>query len=106
MKNTQVTPDCYHESGSCCNSDLTLPYQQDTLRNMNMQTCPYCKEKIYSNALVCRYCKRDLPDMATVQRGGESNWLPALLASALIVTGSAFLAYGFFKERQNWVDRE
>ncbi|MEW6520383.1 MAG: hypothetical protein AB1461_13310 [Thermodesulfobacteriota bacterium] len=72
---------------------------------MNMQNCPYCKEKIYSNALVCRYCKRDLPDMATLP-SGSNNWIPALLASALIVTGTAFLAYEFFKERQNWVDRE
>jgi len=105
MKNFQATTDCYHESGCSCNSDLTLPYQQDTLQNMNMQTCPYCKEKIYSNALVCRYCKRDLPDMAMLQ-SGSNNWVPALLASALIVTGTAFLAYEFFKERQNWVERD
>lgn len=72
---------------------------------MNMQTCPYCKEKIYSNALVCRYCKRDLPNMATAQRE-SSNWILALLASALIVTSAAFVAYEFLKERRNWVDRE
>lgn len=106
MKDYQATPDCYHELCSCGNSDLTLPYQQDTLQNMNMQTCPYCKEKIYSNALVCRYCKRDLPDMATMAQSGSNNWIPALLASALIVTGTAFLAYEFFKERQNWVERD
>ena len=76
MKNSQMTTDCYDDSGSCGNSDLTLPYQQDTLKNMNMQTCPYCKEKIYSNALVCRYCKRDLPDMQMLQ-SGSSNWVPA-----------------------------
>ncbi|MBU4260399.1 MAG: LPXTG cell wall anchor domain-containing protein [Proteobacteria bacterium] len=105
MKNSQATPDCYHELESCGNSDLTIYNQQDMLKNMNMQTCPYCKEKIYSNALVCRYCKRDLPDM-TLPQTGSSNWIPALLASALIVTGTAFFAYEFFKERQNWVDRE
>jgi ribosomal protein L32 len=105
MKNFHLTPDCYHDSGCSCNSDLTLPYQHDTLKNMNMQTCPYCKEKIYSNALVCRYCKRDLADMAEEQMG-SAGWIPALLVSALIVTSTAFFAYGFFKERQNWVDRE
>lgn len=105
MKKFQTNTAGIHESEVYCNSDLTLPYQQDTLRNMNMQTCPYCKEKIYSNALVCRYCKRDLPDMATIE-GRSNNWIPALIASALIVTGTAFFAYGFFKERQDWLDRE
>jgi hypothetical protein len=71
---------------------------------MNMQTCPYCKEKIYSNALVCRYCKRDLPDMHAA-RPHAASWVPALLATAVIFTGAAVLAYEFFKERRNWVDR-
>ena len=35
--NFQAIPDCYDDSGNCSNSDLTLPYQQDTLKNMNMQ---------------------------------------------------------------------
>jgi len=105
MKNFLATPGCHDDSGSCGNTNLTLHNQQDMLKNMNMQTCPYCKEKIYSNALVCRYCKRDLPDM-TMAQTGSNNWIPALLASALIVTGAAFFAYEFFKERQNWVDRE
>ena len=105
MEKFQTTMNEYCESDRCDKSDLTLPYQQDTLKNMNMKTCPYCKEKIYSNALVCRYCKRDLPDLEPM-RSGSANWIPALIASALIVTGTAFFAYGFFKERRDWLDRE
>jgi hypothetical protein len=71
---------------------------------MNMQTCPYCKEKIYSNALVCRYCKRDLPDPSAPPIR-SLNWIPAVLATAIILTGSAIVTYEFLKERQNWVDR-
>lgn len=34
------------------------------------------------------------------------NWVPAVLATAIIVSGSAFIAYEFLKERRNWVDRD
>jgi uncharacterized paraquat-inducible protein A len=87
-----------------CITNLTLPARHAKYKLMNMQTCPYCKEKIYSNALVCRYCKRELPD-PTRPRMRSMNWVPAVLATAIIVSGSAFIAYEFLKERRNWVDR-
>ena len=88
-----------------CITNLTLPARHAKYKLMNMQTCPYCKEKIYSNALVCRYCKRELPD-PTRPRMRSMHWVPAMLATAIIVSGSAFIAYEFLKERRNWVDRD
>lgn len=75
---------------------------------MTTKICPYCKETIYSNALVCRYCKRDLPEYADerVKVQTSSNWIPALLTSAFIVTGTALVVYEFLKERRNWQDKE
>lgn len=71
---------------------------------MNMQTCPYCKEKIYSNALVCRYCKRDLPANENLPKRNH-NWIPTLLATAFLVTGLAFLTHEYLKERQTWLEK-
>lgn len=72
---------------------------------MNMQICPYCKEKIYSNAIVCRYCKRDLPsEQASSSR--SCAWLTTLIASALIVGGTALAVSGFLRERKNWTEQK
>lgn len=36
----------------------TLEYQQ---RDLGMKKCPFCAEMIKQDAVVCRYCSRDLP---------------------------------------------
>ncbi len=68
---------------------------------MSMQICPFCREKIQRQALVCRYCRRDLPSVSKPAKK-SSGLLGTLTAVAIIVTGSAILAAEFFKERRRW----
>ncbi|HIJ91005.1 MAG: hypothetical protein OEV89_09905 [Desulfobulbaceae bacterium] len=70
---------------------------------MRTRTCPFCKEDIHTQALVCRYCRRDLPPMA--QQGGKTShgWLAAIVAAGIIASGAAFLAAEFLRERKNWL---
>lgn len=70
---------------------------------MSMHACPFCKEKIYPAAIVCRYCRRDLPESKS-PRGGSGIWIAAITASAVIISGAALLAMEYFRERRNWLE--
>ena len=71
---------------------------------MKTKICPFCKEKINFDAIVCRYCRRDLPDEETSSRGSSLGWFTALVTTAVIVSASALLVVDFLKERQRWLD--
>ncbi|MDA3832461.1 MAG: hypothetical protein PF495_03605 [Spirochaetales bacterium] len=49
------------------------------------QRCPYCQEAIYANAIVCRYCRRDLPPSIPPLRPTEPSWIPLLIGAALVI---------------------
>lgn len=71
---------------------------------MRTRICPFCKEDIHSQALVCRYCARDLPPPVRENRKHSSHaWLAAITAAGIIVSGAAFLASEFLRERKNWL---
>jgi hypothetical protein len=50
------------------------------------QRCPYCQESIYANAIVCRYCRRDLPpNIPPSLRPSEPSWIPLLIGAAMVI---------------------
>ncbi len=71
--------------------------------DMRTRICPFCKEDIHSQALVCRYCRRDLPPMEQPRRNHSHAWLAVITAAGIIVSGAAFLAAEFLRERKNWL---
>ncbi|HIJ78575.1 MAG: hypothetical protein OEY01_05555 [Desulfobulbaceae bacterium] len=68
---------------------------------MSMRICPFCREKIHRQAVVCRYCKRDQPTVGR-RRKNSSGWLAAITATAVIVSATAFLVTEFIRERNIW----
>lgn len=64
------------------------------------QNCPYCQESIYANAIVCRYCSRDLPpNLPPLQYHSSPLWLPLLITSALIIGATALFSSDQIQER-------
>ncbi len=55
------------------------------------QRCPYCQEAIYANAIVCRYCRRDLPPDSPPLRPSEPTWIPLMIGVALVLGVGALL---------------
>ena len=62
---------------------------------MRTRTCPFCKEDIHLQALVCRCCRRDLPPAEQPRRKKSHAWLAAITVAGIIVSGAAFLAAEF-----------
>jgi hypothetical protein len=70
---------------------------------MRTRTCPFRKEDIHLQAPVCRYCRRDLPPVEQPRRKNSHAWLAAITVAGIMVSGAAFLAAEFLRERKNWL---
>jgi hypothetical protein len=68
------------------------------------RACPYCKERVKRDAVVCRYCHRDLDP----PQGKRSIHAAGIFVAFVgMATGAAFaLLLGYCKERRRWRDDE
>ena len=71
-------------------NDRGLVYSGRTMMTDDTKVCPYCAETIKANAVVCRYCGRDLgtqPNKVSEQAGAKkkSNTAAILLFVILMV---------------------
>jgi hypothetical protein len=73
---------------------------------MKTKTCPFCKEKIIHDAIVCRYCTRDLPpEEEPSSEKSPLGWFSTLIVTAVIVSSTALLVVDFLKERRRWLEK-
>lgn len=63
--------------------------------------CPYCKERIKKNAVICRYCHKELKPLDN--ETCSSLWIFAGFLG-LSLGAAAALGLGYLHERRRWED--
>lgn len=70
---------------------------------MHSRTCPFCREALHAEELICRSCQRELT-AASGAKKCRSGWFVALALAAVVTAGTAVLIRGFLKERRHWLE--
>lgn len=47
---------------------IATPHENEIMKNKNLKKCPYCKELIKEDAVVCKHCHKDLNKKEIVNR--------------------------------------
>lgn len=53
--------------------------------------CPFCAEKIRADAIVCRFCGRDLPNQSKPEESSHDRILKMLLLGLLLILAAGFV---------------
>ena len=73
---------------------IGFSYKSIASFSKGVRTCPYCAEQVKAEALICRFCQRDLPaltedDIVSLQKpnnyGNKWLWIGILFISAIII---------------------
>ncbi len=67
---------------------------------MFKKVCPYCKERIKKDAVICRYCHKEL-DLGKEDTCSSSLWVFAGFVG-LALGAAAALGLGYVSERKRW----
>jgi len=67
---------------------------------MSGRLCPYCKEKIKKDALVCKYCHREVNPIPDDDHSTSITLFSGIIG---VAAGAALaLLWGYYKERKKW----
>jgi len=103
-------PDFFRQSVAffCCSGQLKSEVSDFSSLEMEVvkmfgRICPFCKETVKKNAVVCRYCGRDLDVQESCGVSGPCGLFAALVG---LTAGAALaLGLGYWKERRRWEDK-
>jgi hypothetical protein len=67
---------------------------------MASRMCPYCKERIKREALICRYCQREVEPVP--HRGNP--WPMGIFLGLIALSAAGALSFlaGYYRERCRW----
>ncbi len=70
---------------------------------MATRICPYCKEKIKRDAIICKYCHKELDPLPAEPKTRSLNNI--FMAFMAMGAGAALvLLWGYYKEWKRWQD--